>query len=135
MPQEREYSKLPEELERELKGLFSTTAVWPAGRDGAVLAAVWRGRFERQRFWRRMGMIGIAAAVAVAAGTWWQNVSAGRPYARTGDIRDALHLARAIQAGNTIGGGWDMNRDGRVDEKDVRILAMAAVRLEKGATP
>lgn len=55
------------------------------------------------------------------------------------DILDAFTLARQIeQAGHSEENlsqrkqGWDMNGDGRVDHSDVDIVALAAVRLEKG---
>jgi hypothetical protein len=52
-------------------------------------------------------------------------------YVRTGDIRDAFYVARAVEAGRGLDKGWDVNGDGKVDGGDVRVLAMAAVRVER----
>jgi hypothetical protein len=48
------------------------------------------------------------------------------------DILDAFTLARQIkQAGHTES-EWDVNGDGFIDDNDVDIVALAAVRLDKG---
>ena len=88
----------------------------------------------------------MAAAVALAAGIMWRQYSGPAPaYARTGDIRDAVYLARQIKAHHGTGlpnareGSWDANGDGVIDQRDVRLLALAAVKLDgvgvKGVTP
>jgi len=48
------------------------------------------------------------------------------------DILDAFTLARQIENADHIATKWDMNGDGLVDHSDVDIVALAAVRLEKG---
>ena len=48
------------------------------------------------------------------------------------DILDAFTLARQIENADHIATKWDMNGDGRVDHSDVDVVALAAVRLEKG---
>lgn len=44
------------------------------------------------------------------------------------DIRDALLLAREVEAGH-VSGAHDVNGDGRVDEEDVQRIALRAVAL------
>jgi hypothetical protein len=48
------------------------------------------------------------------------------------DILDALILAERLQSGPVRDLGWDANGDGVVDERDVRAIAVQAVRLDKG---
>jgi hypothetical protein len=48
------------------------------------------------------------------------------------DILDAFTLARQIENTSHTETNWDMNGDGRVDHSDVDIVALAAVRLDKG---
>lgn len=48
------------------------------------------------------------------------------------DILDAFTLARQIENTSHTETNWDMNGDGRVDQSDVDIVALAAVRLDKG---
>jgi hypothetical protein len=52
----------------------------------------------------------------------------------TVDIRDALALARKVEAGNATWTRWeDLNRDKVVDRKDVDAIAMMAVSLNAEA--
>jgi hypothetical protein len=141
------FDDLPPALRDQLRALYAPPSSMPQSRDDAILSAVravsgghrWRfGRFLR------VGA-GLAAAVALAATLWWLSPK-GEPavaaYVRTGDIRDAFYLARQLKkTGDTRVGGtntivvgsWDINHDGRVDGADVQSLALAAVKLEKGA--
>jgi len=52
------------------------------------------------------------------------------------DMLDAFQLARRIEAivepTAPLDVRWDMNGDGRVDREDIKTVALAAVRLEKG---
>lgn len=46
------------------------------------------------------------------------------------DVRDAMALARTLEAGAwSIGERWDLNDDGRVDVADVRAISLAAVSV------
>ncbi len=49
--------------------------------------------------------------------------------ARPVDIVDAYRLALRLEAGETLSGGRDVNRDGRVDHSDVEMLTRQAVAL------
>lgn len=48
------------------------------------------------------------------------------------DILDAFTLARQLKTGPVREPRWDVNHDGIVDERDVRAIAVEAVRLDKG---
>ena len=147
---------LPENIHSELRALY-TPARGMNIRDAEILAAARqagdafraatvRERFlavRPQRYWRLIGAVGIAAAVALAAGLMWHQYSSVHTpvYARTGDIRDAFYLAREIKSHggkdlqtSALEGSWDANGDGVINEKDVRLLALAAVKV-KEVTP
>src|SRR5947209_6501283 len=114
--------ELPEGVKGELRGLYRGPG-FPEGRDGGILAGARRagdGVIWGRR-WRRIGAVGIAAAVMLVAGVWWNQFErAGQPvavapaatYQRTGDIRDAFYVARAIAAHQTLEANWDVNGDG-----------------------
>jgi hypothetical protein len=48
-------------------------------------------------------------------------------------ILDAFALARSLEIGTKPDLRWDVNGDGKVDERDVKTLAQAAVSLTPGA--
>ena len=48
------------------------------------------------------------------------------------NILDAFALARHIESAGPVSQTWDINGDGRVDRKDVDMVAFASVRLSKG---
>ena len=56
----------------------------------------------------------------------------GLSHERRLDILDAFILAKRLQGGPVQERRWDVNGDGVVDERDVRAIAVEAVRLDKG---
>ena len=48
------------------------------------------------------------------------------------DILDAFKLARHIESASRTETEWDFNGDGLIDHSDVDMVALAAVRLDKG---
>ena len=48
------------------------------------------------------------------------------------DILDAFQLARQLQTGEGSAAGLDLNGDGLVNRLDVEVIALHAVKLEKG---
>ena len=48
------------------------------------------------------------------------------------DILDAFKLARHIESADRTETKWDLNGDGLIDRSDVDVVALAAVRLDKG---
>jgi hypothetical protein len=114
-------------LGQELKGLLAGPSMG-AARDEAILAAAREAATRAAAHaWRRRvtWAMGMAAAIAVAAAVLWP-----RGYERTGDIRDAFYVARQIKQHRALDGTWDVNKDGVVDAKDVRSLAVAAVKVQ-----
>ena len=104
-----------------------------------------RGRRSRNRVllpsWA--GRAAAAALVAGLAGLWLSHALRTRSAAMaradvTGDgavdILDAYAVASRVASGAPAPGGWDLNRDGRVDDTDVRLVAARAVRLERSGT-
>ena|GEM_PF-3064821 len=134
---------LPERVREELKGMYTPRGSFSAGRDERILRAAMShiapalaGIGSQRREWRirRWGMSGaVAAAVAVVVGGFWYvewgHEAKGENYVRTGDVRDAFYLARELKAGKAMGAQWDVEGNGVVDERAVKALAMAAVRI------
>jgi len=48
------------------------------------------------------------------------------------DILDAFKLAKQIETSGPAQTEWDINGDGLIDRSDVDVVALAAVRLDKG---
>ena len=48
------------------------------------------------------------------------------------DILDAFKLAKHIESTGPAETEWDINGDGLIDRSDVDVVALAAVRLDKG---
>jgi len=48
------------------------------------------------------------------------------------DILDAFKLAKNIESAGRTETEWDFNGDGLIDRSDVDVVALAAVRLDKG---
>jgi len=48
------------------------------------------------------------------------------------DILDAFKLAKQIESAGPAETEWDINGDGLIDRSDVDVVALAAVRLDKG---
>jgi hypothetical protein len=49
------------------------------------------------------------------------------------DILDAFALARRVENGQAVGASFDLNGDGRTGQADVDMIALAAVKLERGS--
>ncbi|MBN1817544.1 MAG: hypothetical protein JW828_09285 [Sedimentisphaerales bacterium] len=115
--------------------------------DRRVLDQGRRFAFRRKRM-RLIRRLGAAAAVAAALVVGITRMPTDRSQApltarseaniaqdidRNGqvDIRDALRLARWIEAAEPLRPEWDLNRDGTVGQADVDAVAYAAVRLKQ----
>jgi len=48
------------------------------------------------------------------------------------DILDAFKLAKHIESAGPAETEWDFNGDGLIDRSDIDVVALAAVRLDKG---
>jgi hypothetical protein len=134
--------RLPDRLQRDLHRLLGTDVPIPERIDAALAAAARRQPARRrQRPWLLAG----AATVAAAAGLllllcWDRQPNASAPsnlsLAREdfdGDgkllVLDAYRLALALRRGEQVPVRFDCDGDGRVDTRDVELMAAAAVRL------
>jgi hypothetical protein len=128
---------------KQLSKAFKAPGSVPPELDRKILDAA-TAHFARQRrrgtFWRWTARAACAAVILFVIGLYTANLvtgfrSAAMPVvsstARAGNrvtILDALALAKNIQAGRA-GSDMDMNHDGVLDQKDVDMIAMAAVKL------
>jgi len=145
--------RIPSKLSADLNALFEPQAGVPSEVDRAVmdrankhLATLQSGKGRRLRVhwgWR----IAAAAAVIIFAfsldltkqtGPITDRYSLSKTQAtdidRNGrvDILDAFKLARHIESAGRTETEWDFNGDGLIDRNDVDVVAIAAVRLDKG---
>lgn len=135
---------LPDRLADDLSALYRADVRVPAEVDRAVTNGA-RAHFARRRGWVRWAGAGAAAAAVLVVSVQLFHSEPAAPTQmavdvtrRDGDadgnaivdIRDALALARQLEAGNTTWNRWDdVNRDKAVDRKDVDAIAMMAVSL------
>jgi hypothetical protein len=145
--------RIPSRLSADLNALFEPQIGVPPEVDRAVMDRAYKhftilqsGQGRRRRVhwaWR------IAAAAAVVifafsldltkqAGPTTDSLSLSKTQAvdidRNGrvDILDAFKLARQIESNGQTESEWDINGDGLIDHNDVDVVALAAVRLDKG---
>ena len=145
--------RIPSKLSADLNALFEPRVGVPPEVDRAVMdrahkhfAPLQSGKGGRLRVhwaWR----IAAAAAIIIFAfslnltkqtGPATDRFSLSETQAvdidRNGrvDILDAFKLARHIESGGPAETEWDINGDGLIDRGDVDVVALAAVRLDKG---
>lgn len=138
---------LPDRLVNDLAAVYRAEVRVPADVDRAVTSGA-RAHFARRGRWVRWVGAGAATAavlvvtvqlfrsqpmpltrVAVNASTSMRDGDADGN--ATVDIRDALALARKVDAGDVAWTRWeDVNRDKVIDRKDVDAIARMAVRLK-----
>lgn len=141
-----EDDELPEVLRAELKAAWVAPREIPAELDQEIRAAIPRVPVEGPRRWyQRPQWIVAAAAAAVLAILWFRpygqqgisrvaDLQTPPPYfaSRGTDVLEAFQLARLlrdrVQRLDDV--GWDVDRNGRVDQADVERLLDLAVRLE-----
>jgi hypothetical protein len=144
--------QISDRLRKDLRGLFEPPGAVPPRTDKAILDQARRRIAKPRRLIIRLRWAaGIAAAAAVVTigvillnpKSEIQNLKSLGPALAAGradvdangrvDILDAFQLARRIEARGPVAPQWDLNGDGRVDRDDVNLVALAAVRLDKGA--
>jgi hypothetical protein len=140
----------PRKLREALSVFSATPNPVPSAVDDAVLTMA-RGKLARRaRIFtlRRVASFAAAAVVLLAVGLTVfapresampsRMVSVNAPTMNVNgdgqvDILDAFALARSITLGDKDLHRWDFSRDRAVDARDVEMIAMAAVSLNKGA--
>ena len=145
--------RVPSKLSADLNSLFQPQVGVPPEVDRAVMDRAYKhfagiksikGRILRIHWaWR----IAAAAAVIIFAfsldltqqtGPVTDSISLNETQVadidRNGrvDILDAFKLARHIETAGPVETEWDINGDGLIDRSDVDVVALAAVRLDKG---
>jgi hypothetical protein len=136
MDEDRDDPRLPEPLIGELSRVYRADLRISPEADRVILngaRAHLAGRGRLRLFIR--AAVGAVAAVVVVA-VVLVNRPARQVTAIVGDvtndgavdIRDALLLARRLDAGERV--RQDMNHDGVTDRRDVDAIAMAAVQLQ-----
>ncbi len=141
--------RISPEFSADLNTLFKPHFSVPPEVDRAIMDQAHRRfvrRQRRSRLLRRAGSIAAAAAVIILA--FSLNLTQ-RPGSSTSqsilveaqaididrngrvDILDAFKLARHIESADRTDKKWDINEDGVVNRKDVDLVALAAVRLDK----
>gem|GEM_PF-2456559 len=144
--------RVDDSFARDLKKLYGPQSDLPARVDMAVVDMARRKLPRRKAAWWTWTGAAAAAAILLLV---MLNLDHRRPaepipsdvsFARLAapqtsedidasgriDMLDALKLAKMLEAGRA-GARFDFNRDGVVDKRDIDTVAMAAVRLEKGA--
>lgn len=146
--------ELPAGLASDLRALYRTPVPARAGADEAILALARERAAMASRQSRSVVRIGrwVAAAAAVVVGGAFLAVHLAHPNSPTAlagdvngdgrvDILDALVLARDVRVVAANGQApaarrprpsfekYDLNHDGTIDERDVDLIAVQAVRL------
>jgi predicted anti-sigma-YlaC factor YlaD len=93
----------------------------PADLKRRVLAAA-----RPRRAWRPLA---AAAAVLIALGAAWFFVAQSPARPRRLDIVDAYTLAVRLKTGQAVEAAYDVNGDGKVDERDVEEIVRRSVAL------
>ncbi len=144
---------IPQELARDLAGLYGKNVAVPADAESRILARA-RARFAkrtRRTAWYLGAAASAAAAIVVAcvlvttiresepvreASHFAAREAVARPedLDRNGTVNivDAMLLARRIESSAASDTSWDVNGDGAVDRADVDAIAMLAVSLKEG---
>ncbi|MCL5281723.1 MAG: dockerin type I domain-containing protein [Planctomycetes bacterium] len=153
--------QVSDRLRQDLRGLFEPPGAVPTRVDKIILNQAKKRLAQPHRLIIRLrwaaGITAAAAAVTIGvillnppsvimsppALTGGRNPQSTSPVLAEGradvdangrvDILDAFQLARSIEARGPVAPQWDLNGDGRIDKDDVNLVALAAVRLDKGA--
>ena len=147
--------RISSKLSADLNVLYESKRLVPPEADRAVSDRI-RQHFafekpvkdNQQRFrWAVLWKVAAAAAVVILAftldlirepaPTTEYSITAGMQTTDIDhngrvDILDAFKLARQIKDTDQVESKWDINGDGLVDNSDVDVVALAAVRLDKG---
>ncbi len=135
---------LPDRLTDDLTALYRAEVRVSAEVDRAITSGA-RAHFARRTRWSRWAGAGAAVAAVLVVSVQLFRAQPVAPTRVAGDfvqldgdadgnetvdIRDALALARKVEAGSATWTRWeDLNGDTIVDRKDVDAIAMMAVSL------
>ena len=125
-----------EEL-RKLESVRGPEIEVPSAVDRAVLDMGAKQLRRPRVFWFPLAAAAAVLAVSIPflTQTSPREDMAARPEdidkSGTVDILDAYVLASRIESGEQLEPGWDLNKDGVVDEEDVEIIARESVSLRR----
>lgn len=137
-----------DEFSEDLKKLIKPPKPVPEAVDKFIITLAEK-KFAGKRTYKLLRWIAPAASVAAAvilvvisiapSKTTKQVSLATQSFAKEDidhngrvNILDAMKLDKEITNVKAANIGWDVNKDGLVDKKDVDLVAYAAVRLNKG---
>lgn len=118
-----------EQFTRLAEGLRPPRISVPAAVKDRVLA------LARPRPWRLLRPALAAAALLLGAGVLWLTLGTPRPSPEAlrpkgrVDIVDAYTLAVRLRSGQKVDLAYDVNGDGKVDERDVEEIARRSVSI------
>jgi len=125
--------RLPQALERDLRASFAARMPVPGSIDAALRTAA---RRRPRLVPLRPLLLSAAAAALVAVSVLLVQSRAAAPIAREDfdrngrvDVLDAFRLARALERGEAVAPQFDLDGDGRIDRRDVDLVAARAVRI------
>jgi hypothetical protein len=138
-----EQTDLPPQLTQALREAYTHGPIIPAAVEDSILAQA-HEKFTRRRRLRLMARWGTGLAAGLAATivlvVWLHHPKPAQNFAK-GDINrdgqvnmiDALVLAKHLATHEKSDQTWDINGDGRIDQKDVDAIAAASVSLKQTA--
>jgi hypothetical protein len=138
-----EQTDLPPQLARALHEAYTHSPIIPAAVEDSILAQA-HEKFARRRRLRLIARWGTGLAAGLAAMivlvVWLHHPKPAQNFAK-GDINadgqvnmiDALVLAKHLSTHDKSDQTWDINGDGRIDQKDVDAIASASVSLKQPA--
>jgi len=149
MPQDpAQLDDLPDPLAEDMRQLYRADIQPSPAVDQAILNRARAHIAGRKRTLLLLRVAGAAAAVVLVTAALLPSLHSARRSARSPvarqvqasdinadgavDIRDALALQRAIDAGRAAATHGDITGDGVIDKRDVDAIAMSAVRLDRG---
>src|SRR5262245_56051390 len=128
-------AELPRQLQRDLRALLGPRVAMPDAIGTALRAAARRRRFAPLR----PLLAAVAAALLLALPLLFvlqQRAGSGGPLAREDfdrsgrvDVLDAYRLALALAKDQSVDPAFDLDGDGRVDRRDVDLIAARAVAI------
>ena len=138
-----EQTDLPPQLALALREAYTHGPSIPAAVEDSILAQA-HEKFARRRRLRLIARWGTGLAAGLAAMivlVVWLHHPKGAQKLAKGDINhdgqvnmiDALVLAKHLAARDKSDQAWDINSDGRIDQKDVDAIAAASVSLKQTA--
>lgn len=116
----------------EIPAAVNHRILWLARKQAATIKRGARSRLTPTRW-----AVAATLLLAIGAAGLWRWV-APQPVEVTSndfdgngrvDILDAFALARALKDQTARGDRWDLDHDGRIDDRDVELIARAAVAL------